>query len=174
MWCPFHLSKEAASSISKKLLEITTMPQSTAMPDPSQILNSVPDGKTIPFSQFAAGPGSAVAKFVAFAQPTTVSRAGNKLTVAVTSGKSTQQGGATVTTTASQVVFSLVVSGKNFTLDGITGLKASASGFGGDLRRVAVVTLANTNLQVTVTVHLPIVGDHDVTFVVDANGNVVK
>jgi hypothetical protein len=150
------------------------MAQSNAsIPDPSQILNSIPNNQTIPFSQFAAGPGSTIAKFVSFAQPTTISRAGNTLTVAVTKGKSTKQGGATVTTTANQVQFSLSVSGKNFTLAGISGLEASYDGFGGDLRQIAVVTLANGNLQVTVTVHVPILGNQSATFTIDANGNVV-
>lgn len=147
------------------------------VPSAEQILSAIPQGATMPWDAFQSALSAAIGPIeqrisglVDFANPTQVSRpTANELVVSVTEGVDSPQQpqGGQITTTASEVT--VTVGGALQVA--VTGLRAHQGALGGTLTRFDLANAPNNLIRVTVTVHVPIVGDQHRSFTVDQFGN---
>ena len=146
------------------------------VPNPFDILNSIPDGGSISWSNFSRVnklPPDWL-KLAAQAAPTMISRNGMHITVTCERVSSTSLSGGLVTVATAKVLSGDI---RDLTMDGIkiANLKGvSVSGVvSGTLIGVDTASLPNKRSKVTVTLKSGFFGTIQATFTVDAEGNVI-
>ncbi len=144
--------------------------------DLQRFLDAVPSGEPpIEWNPKIAELSGPLQPLLAFAQPKTISREGNRATIRVTSGASEQVFGDTLTINAPTLGFSVANSGAvAVMLSQITGLRAGEGILSGNLTKVEATPLPNGNLTLAITVTVSFLGDRVRTITVDPDGKIVK
>jgi hypothetical protein len=156
---------------SRSMHVVPSAPASTTQ-QAQDILNAIPDNGSITYAQFEQKVPDA--KFIAFANPQSLSRVGQHVSIANSAAGTLTLSSATIKTDTN-VQFDVGFTTTAVTFSNVVGVHVSQGLVGGDLINVSVTPLVNGHFVIDGTVHVGFIfGNVNFSKEIDQNGNVVN